>query len=177
MKTKVYIACDAQGDGKIASRRAMACAWKDQNIPADAELAKTVLGKPYLKDWPRIQFNLSHSGAYGVCAVSDAPVGVDVEMIRPLRQDVAKRFFTKVEQGYLSAQPPEEFFRLWTRKESFTKAVGKGLTLPMDRFSVLDDVLYRDGIAWFFHAHPIENGFLTVCCQQPEAEFSWLDNL
>lgn len=177
MKTKVYIACDAQGDGKIASRRAMACAWKDQNIPLDAELAKTVLGKPYLKDWPRIQFNLSHSGAYGVCAVSDAPVGVDVEMIRPLRQDVAKRFFTKVEQGYLSAQPPKEFFRLWTRKESFTKAIGKGLTLPMDRFSVLDDVLYRDGIAWFFHAHPIENGFLTVCCQQPEAEFSWLDNL
>lgn len=177
MGTKVYIACDTQAGGKIASRKAMISAWKDRNLPPDAALAKTVLGKPYLKDWPDVQFNLSHSGAYGVCAISNAPVGVDVEMIRPLRQDVAKRFFTKTEQGYLSARPAEEFFRLWTRKESFTKAIGKGLTLPMDRFSVLDDILYYGGVAWFFHAHPVENGYLTVCCQQPESEFSWVDKL
>lgn len=177
MGTKVYIASDTQAGGKNASRRAMAFAWNKQNIPPDAILSQTVLGKPYLRDWPGVQFNLSHSGAYGVCAISNAPVGVDIEMIRPLRQDVAKRFFTKVEQEYLSARPTEDFFRLWTRKESFTKAIGKGLTLPMDRFSVLDDILYYGGIAWFFHAHPIEGGYLTVCCQQSEAEFSWLAKL
>lgn len=171
MTTKVFYTLDADGDGKAASRRAMAAAWAALDIPADAALGKTVLGKPYLKDWPGVQFNLSHSGGWGVCAVSAAPVGVDVELVRPLKQDIAKRFFTATEQGYLAHRPPEEFFRLWTRKESFTKALGKGLTLPMDSFSVLDDVLYRDTTAWFFLAHPIEGGYLTVCCQQTEAEF------
>ena len=171
MKTSVFYTLDADGDGKAASRRAMAAAWIKLGIPEDAAFAKTVLGKPYLKDWPGVQFNLSHSGGWGVCAVSAAPVGVDVELCRPLKQEVAKRFFTATEQGFLARRPPEEFFRLWTRKESFTKALGKGLTLPLDSFSVLDDVLYRDAAAWFFHAQPIEGGFLTVCCQQPEAEF------
>ena len=88
-----------------------------------------------------------------------------------LRQQVAKRFFTPVEQEWLSKRPAEEFFRLWTRKESFTKALGKGLTLPLDSFSALDEVLFRDGIAWYFHEQPIDGGFLTLCCQQSEAEF------
>lgn len=171
MATKVYFALDTAGDGKAASRRAMTAAWAELGIPADAELAKTVLGKPYLKGYPSVQFNLSHSGGYGVCAVSDAAVGVDVELIRPLKQDIARRFFTSTEQGYLASRPTEEFFHLWTRKESFTKALGKGLTLPLDSFSVLDDILYRDNIAWFFHAYPIDDGYLTVCCQHTEAEF------
>jgi len=166
--TKVFLAREA--DGKSAARRAMAAALAQAEIPTDAEVAKTVLGKPYLPQFPGVHFNLSHSGPWGVCALSCAPVGVDVELVRPLRQDVAKRFFTKTEQLYLACHPAEEFFRLWTRKESFSKALGKGLTLPMDHFSVLDDVLYRAGAAWYFHAFFVEGGYLTLCCQQPEAE-------
>lgn len=164
--TKVFI---AKGDsGKTASRIAYAAALADRGIPGDAGLGTTVLGKPFLKEFPGIQFNLSHSGPYGVCAISGAPVGVDVELVRPLRRDVAKRFFTSTEQGWLERHPPEEFFRLWTRKESFSKALGKGLTLPMGSFSVLDEVLYRDGAAWYFSSHPLEGGYLTVCAQEPE---------
>lgn len=171
MKTQVYALLGGEKDGKAAAYRAERALFAANGIPADAEQARTVLGKPYLKDYPGVQFNLSHSGGWGVCALSKTAVGVDVEMVRPLRQQVAKRFFTPVEQEWLSKRPAEEFFRLWTRKESFTKAQGKGLTLPLDSFSVLDDVLFRDGIAWYFHEHPIDGGFLTLCCQQSEAEF------
>lgn len=164
--TKVFIA--KADSGKAASRIACAAALADQGIPGETEIGKTVLGKPYLKEFPGIQFNLSHSGPYGVCAISGAPVGVDVELIRPLRREVAKRFFTALEQGWLERHPPEEFFRLWTRKESFSKALGKGLTLPMDSFSVLDEVLYRDGTAWYFSSYPVEEGYLTLCAQEPE---------
>lgn len=170
--TKAFI---ATGDsGKAASRAAYEAALADRGIPADTPIAKTVLGKPYLKHFPGVQFNLSHSGPYGVCALSDTPVGVDVELIRPLVRDVAKRFFTETEQAWLSRRPPEEFFRLWTRKESFTKALGKGLTLPLDSFSVLDEVLYHAGTAWYFSSYPLEDGCLTLCAQEPEAVWSWV---
>lgn len=169
--TEVYLARATQG--KEASRRAMAAALAARSIPADARIAKTVLGKPYLADYPGVQFNLSHSGPWGACAVSEEPVGVDVELVRPLRQNVAGRFFTPTEQTFLARQPnPEQaFFRLWTRKESFLKALGKGLTLPMNRFSVLEEVLYWEGIAWYFHQFPVEGGYLTLCCRQTRAEF------
>ncbi len=144
--TEVYLALG--DDGKAASRRAMAAALARRDIPADAALAKTALGKPYLPDWPAVQLSLSHSGGYGVCAVSDAPVGVDVELIRPLRRDVPGRFFTPAEQAWLTGRPESAFFRLWTRKESFVKALGRGLTLPLNRFSVLDAVLLWEGDAW-----------------------------
>jgi 4'-phosphopantetheinyl transferase len=167
--TRVYW---AQGEtGQQAAQLARSAAFAAVGVPADAQEKRTVLGKPYLPDRPGIHYNISHSGTYGVCALSDAPVGVDVELVRPLRRAVAQRFFTDVEQEFLAQRPPEEFFRLWTRKESFTKALGKGLSLPLNSFSVLEDVLYRDTIAWYFHEYPIDGGWLTVCCQQTQAEF------
>ena len=167
--TEVYFARGEEG--KAASRRAMAAAFAARGIPAAAELARTVLGKPYLPGYPGLHFNLSHSGPWGVCALSKAPVGVDVELVRPLRYDLARRFFTPGEQAWLRGRPEGEFFRLWTRKESFLKALGKGLTLPLDSFSVLEDLLIREGTAWYFHQHPLEGGWLTVCCQDTGAEF------
>lgn len=171
--TEVYLARGS--DGREASRRAMAAAFAARNIPAEAEVAKTVLGKPYLARYPGVQFNLSHSGPWGVCALSGAPVGVDVELPRPLKYDLARRFFTQAEQIYLAQRPQREFFRLWTRKESFIKALGKGLTLPLDRFSVLEDLLVWEGTAWYFQEFPLEEGYLTLCSQAPEARLHRLD--
>lgn len=167
--TKVFLARGE--DGKTASRTALAAAFAGAGVPADAEIARTVLGKPYLTGFPGVHFNLSHSGPWGACALSGFPVGVDVELIRPLRRNVAGRFFTKTEQLYLARRPEEEFFRLWTRKESFAKAVGRGLQLQLDTFSVLEEVLFRDGAAWYFHEFPVKAGYLTVCCRETEAEF------
>ena len=162
-------------EGREASRCAQAAAFGAWGISGDAQIAKTVLGKPYLAQYPGVQFNLSHSGPWGVCALSGAPVGVDVELVRPLRQNVARRFFTAGEQAYLEQCPEREFFRLWTRKESFIKALGKGLTLPLDCFSVLEDLMVWEGTAWYFHQFPVEEGYLTLCCQEPEAAFHRLD--
>lgn len=173
--TEVYL---ARGEsGKTAAYQAKEAAFGAWGVPPEAEETRTVLGKPYLPQYPGIQFNLSHSGPWGACALSETPVGVDLELVRPLRQNVAGRFFTPTEQTFLARQPdPEQaFFRLWTRKESFIKALGKGLTMPLNSFSVLEDVLYRDGLAWYFHEYPLEGGYLTLCCQQPEARLIRLE--
>ena len=92
-------------EGREASRCAQAAAFGAWGIPGDAQIVITVLGKTYLAQYPGVQFNLSHSGPWGVCALSGAPVGVDVELVRPLRQNVARRFFTAGEQAYLERCP------------------------------------------------------------------------
>lgn len=75
--------------------------------------------------------SISHSGEIVVCAVGDRPVGVDVEMIRPVREAVARRCFTAGERALLAAAPAGErercFWRVWTGKEALAKLAGAGV--------------------------------------------------
>ena len=103
-------------------------------------------GKPFFPEHPEIQFNLSHSGKWVLCGISDLPLGCDAEKIRRGSEKLSKRFFHPMEQKALAALVPEfsqawqkEFARIWTRKESYIKAIGAGLSLPMRSFSVLAD--------------------------------------
>lgn len=108
------------------------------------------VGKPYIKsvckdadsfanNIKNIHFNISHSGDYAVCVVSDREVGIDIQKIEKPNLQVAKRFFAKKEYEYILNQPDEKskteaFYRIWTLKESFVKAVGVGINLPFDSF-------------------------------------------
>lgn len=87
-------------------------------------------GKPMVEG---LEFNLSHSGNLVICAVSDQPVGCDVELLRKAPARVAERYFSRDEQEYLSRFCGEdydkEFFRLWTMKESYVKMTGEGIAM------------------------------------------------
>jgi 4'-phosphopantetheinyl transferase len=101
-------------------------------------------GKPALAgDRVALEFNLSHSGDLVAIAVAwGCPVGVDVEQERPLSgmQEIARRFFGPHEHDqllHLKAQARlAAFYRCWTRKEAYIKAVGGGLAIPLDSFRV-----------------------------------------
>lgn len=99
------------------------------HIPRDAHIAYGEFGKPYLPDYPNVYFNLSHSGQYVVCAVSDRPVGIDIQVIRPYYLDVVRRVYNprELEQIKNSADPASEFTKLWTKKEAYLKMLGCGL--------------------------------------------------
>ena len=91
----------------------------------------------------RIQFNISHSGQMAIYAFTPGcQVGVDVEHLRELddAESLASRFFSSGEISELLSLSPKEmtqaFFRCWTRKEAYIKAVGGGLSIPLDRFQV-----------------------------------------
>ena len=92
-------------------------------------------GKPYLRDYPNAQFNISHSGQFVVCAVSDHPIGVDIQEIVPYRRDVAKRVFDQEEllQIESSPDPSAEFTKFWTQKEAYLKMLGIGLLGSVDK--------------------------------------------
>lgn len=73
--------------------------------------------------------SVSHTDGLCVCAVSDRPVGIDAEKLRPAPMRVAKRVFSAGEQRLLAAsdEPDLQFFRFWTRRESVVKLTGAGL--------------------------------------------------
>lgn len=88
-------------------------------------------GKPFLTDFPKIHFNLSHCARAVICTIGNAPVGCDVEVIpREPDQDVLDYCFSAQEKEKirLSAHPSIEFTRLWTQKEALLKMHGTGLT-------------------------------------------------
>lgn len=90
-----------------------------------------------------LRFNASHSGDWAVYAfVQDHEVGIDVEHIKGdfESEGIAERFFSTREVQTLNALAKEErpaaFFRCWTRKEAYIKAIGSGLSCPLDSFDV-----------------------------------------
>ncbi|MGE8000619.1 4'-phosphopantetheinyl transferase family protein [Lysinibacillus sp. NPDC093190] len=95
-------------------------------------------GKPLLKN-SSIEFNISHSGDWVVCAVSNCLVGIDIEEIRPYNVSTIKESLSASEFNTLIDLSENDrntlFFNLWTLKESYIKAVGEGLSIPLKSIS------------------------------------------
>lgn len=139
-------------------------------------------GKPFLVGREDIWFNISHSGDWIICGVSNAPIGVDVEHISNDILDIAKRFFTIEEYRYIQGQVPdkqnEAFFKIWTLKESYIKCVGKGLTIPLESFSInlFNDLiqLYIEGIlssSYTFVSEKLdEDYYMAICVKSNDCE-------
>lgn len=101
-------------------------------------------GKPYLKENENLNFNISHSGKYVVCAFDDKPIGIDVEEIKYIEyKEIAEKFFTAEEFQYIvnekSTGELNRFYEIWTLKESYIKCCGKGLSIPLKSFSIKID--------------------------------------
>ncbi len=104
-------------------------------------------GKPALTDTfsgSGLRFNVSHSEGLALFAFAlDREVGVDIECIRdiPEMEQIVARFFSCSEKEIFRRLPENRkrdvFYQMWTRKEAFLKAVGKGLHVPLDSFTVL----------------------------------------
>jgi 4'-phosphopantetheinyl transferase len=114
--------------------------------PYELTFAYSAYGKPALpKGLSRhdLRFNISHSGEIAVLGVANGrELGIDIEQIRHDvdMELVATRFFSAAEQAALQEVPKnrklDSFYACWTRKEAFIKALGQGLSLPLDSFDV-----------------------------------------
>ena len=98
-------------------------------------------GKPHIENLVNVHFNISHSGHYVVCAVSCNQIGIDVERVRKVNLRIAERFFSPSEINDLMACEEENrmhyFITLWTIKESYLKAIGRGLTQHLNSFTIV----------------------------------------
>lgn len=112
--------------------------------PAEWRFKKNEHGKPYIvnQGFEHLQFSLSHTDGYAAMAVSSAyEIGCDVEKRRDnvRAADIAHRFFSESEVEELLSNDEElqhfRFFDYWSLKESYIKAKGKGLAIPLGDFS------------------------------------------
>ena len=118
------------------------CIGQREKVPIDSIAFKTSEnGKPYCDLPGKTQFSISHSKSWVVCAIDDQPIGVDVEHVHSVDFKIAERFFSPEEfTGMLNLPETfrkDRFFDLWTLKESYIKAIGKGLSCPLDSFTII----------------------------------------
>lgn len=135
-------------------RRALQEQYQWQEIPPMTCISGQ---KPYFPDFPQVHFNLSHTSGAVLAALSDQPVGVDVERIRPLSALARRRLTGEVTQ--------EAFFQDWVRREAVGKWSGAGvrpheaevLCPPEARFCYLDTFPgYAAGLCTSAGALPVE---------------------
>ena len=142
---------------------------------APPAIGYTKEGKPFLSAYPDIHVNISHSGTYAVCAVSPAPVGCDIELHKDDMLSVAERFFYADEYISILGQPTpdaqkKQFFRLWTLKESFMKATGLGMKLPLNQFRISiqgEDISVQESVDanhWYFKEYTVDDGYACSAC-------------
>jgi len=139
----------------------------------------TEYGKPYLQNNSNLHFNLSHSGQWVVCAISEKPVGIDIEKLSSIDLTIAEHVFSQAEMKHLFSLNENEriscFFSLWTLKESYIKMKGKGLSMELKEFSIFlkeenifienDDEKERV----YFKQYTIDNEYAMAVCSLEQA--------
>lgn len=163
----------AARDHRIGAGLLLSYGLRRAGVEKDAAVLTLPAGKPVLAGRTDVWFNLSHSGVYALCAISDGPVGADVQEFRRASLSIDRRFCPD-EREFLSALPEAEresaLLRLWARKESWIKAASGDRTLALDEYSVL-----RCAPPWHFRDYALPGGYSAAVCavrddfpQEPE---------
>ncbi len=101
-----------------------------RSLQEEARLARGKHGKPYLVN-NRYFISFSHSGEYALCAISDEEIGVDMQEVRPIKEESLRNKICSTEELLrLSSEGlnrGEDIFRIWTAKEAYVKYTGEGL--------------------------------------------------
>ncbi len=121
---------------------------KEYGIVEELQFAYGKNGKPYLRDYPEIFFNVSHCLRGVVCVVANEEVGIDIEEVVDYDQDTAAYVCSENEERQIrrAQNSALEFCKLWTRKESVLKYTGQGLVddlktlLPQENVAVTSRV-------------------------------------
>ncbi len=126
-------------------------------------------GKPALDNDTRC-FNISHSGGMAAAVISDSETGVDVEVLAGTPPEVMEMVFTRHERWQIeaAADPARTFCRLWTLKESYIKAIGLGMSYPLQEveFTVAENTATCSDSRYVFTDFALTHGHASVCASE-----------
>lgn len=123
-------------------------------------LSTDKFGRPFLEGG--IDFNISHSGGYAVCAITrEERVGIDVEAVRDIKLSDFRRYMNVEEWRKISAssEPYEEFHKYWTKKESIMKADGRGFSIPLEDIRLGEGSAVLYDTRWFLKEISVRPGY------------------
>ena len=134
--------------------------WGGESLAKMPEFVYNEHGAPYLTDGP--YFSISHCKQAIAVAVSETPIGIDVEAIRPLNESLVRKTMNGEEQArvFSSPAPATEFIRLWTQKEAYVKMQGTGIISELH--DILCDVL---DVGWE-EIVEFEKRFICTICKK-----------
>lgn len=157
---------------------------KEYGIDKLPTMEKGKYGKPYFPKHPQIHFNISHCIGMTACILSEWEVGIDVEGRRRVSQSLINKVLAENERKELLGDDDKDFkedfemrfLRYWTLKESFIKAIGKGLSYPLcevefrlERREDNQIQVFSNQNDWhFFQTVLKDNYLLSVCFDKEE---------
>lgn len=123
--------------------------------------------KPYI-DYENVYFNISHSENVILGIIDENQVGVDVEKIADINIKIAEQFFSINEINYIYKNPnmKKSFYDIWTRKESFIKAIGTGLNTSLDSFDASENVIKFNGYYYYLNNINIFKEYVGAVCSR-----------
>ena len=110
---------------------------KNYGNHVNLEIVKTSSGKPYFKEKQGIYFNLSHCQEGIACAISDKPIGVDIQNIVEYNEDMLKMVCTdeEMEEIQMETDMNQGFTRFWCMKEAYLKCNGEGISDRINKYN------------------------------------------
>ena len=134
--------------------------------PDDITFSANEYGKPYAVDLD-VNFSISHSGDYVICAVSEKEIGADIEKIREIRPDVSERFASDSEAEYISSHK-KGLFEVWTLKEAYFKCIGTGINKDIKNvsFDIKENDIICSEEGYEFSFHNIADGYICSVCKK-----------
>lgn len=134
----------------------------------DINFEYSSVGKPKvdIKDY---HFNISHSGGYVLCGISQSDIGVDIEEIKDVDFRISKYVFSESEQKIIDSSEDDKtdiFYRLWTMKESYLKATGEGFNSDIKSvsFDICESNIFYDG--WHIKEYDILDEYKVSVCSR-----------
>ena len=156
----------------------------------EINVGRTSRGKPYIENMMDIGISVSHSADHLVCAVGKGELGVDVERPKSLKNEspeemkkrltgIAERFFNPSEAEYVKLDPVNNFYKVWTAKESYVKLLGKGIDETFSDNCVVSQDFHRayseksEFVKWkaeeiyFSQRVLVSEYYLCICSREP----------
>lgn len=134
----------------------------------DKDISRGEHGKPYLPGYPSVSFSIAHCSGLAVCLVSDMVCGVDAEALRKVSKGAVKRVFSQAEEKLISSAPESDrdiiFTTLWTLKEAYSKADGRGLAAMGEAHFSLNGDNIISYTPFYFRRFFLDGYVISACC-------------